>query len=339
MGLVATCVVGLAMFVASPAFADPSPSRSPSPAPAPSLSLSWRAPTACPNASDVHARIARRLDPTTSSTSIDLDIAVDVTAVGVGRTAGYRARIHLSEGTRTLSAARCTDLADAVAVIVARLVHDAQRARANQPRSIEALDNIPAFATTPNEVPHLPSAPPAVESGDITPGTHPDAWGGGVRLLALSGIGITTKVDYGGELAGYVRRHELYAEVGYARWAAQPTVVQSDIAAVDIGVSMLALRGGWVSRRMPLRAWLGLELGSMRGDGAGISDPRSGRWTAIASGFGVGWPMSAHAYLVGTFEVAASLERTRFMLLDGNEIYQPSPASARCALGLEVTWR
>jgi hypothetical protein len=104
---------------------------------------------------------------------------------------------------------------------------------------------------------------------------------------------------------------------------------------------MLGLRGGWASRRMPLRSWLGVEIGEMTGAGVALYQPRSGsaRWTAIASGLGVAWPMARHVRLVGTFELAAPIERARFALADGTEIFQPSSASARCALGLEIGWR
>jgi len=306
-----TLVIAIAVLAAAPAAAD---------------GFAWHAPAGCPTAAEVRTRIAHRLD---ADTEIG-DIVVEVARAGHGFAARIDTRaVTVAGHGRTLSAARCADLADAVAVIVARLASEARAAAA-------ATDHEP------------PPAPRDVAPTHVSRLEHrgrevaiPPTWGGGLRLLALSGIGITTKVGYGGEFAGFVSRREAFAEIGYARWADRPTfVVPMATAHVDVGVSLLALRGGWVSDHMPLRGWLGIELGSMHGIGVGLQDPQgSGRWAAVAAGFGVGWPISVHTRLVGTFEVAAPVERTRFVLASGMEIYEPAPASARCALGLEVAWR
>lgn len=293
----------------------------------------WDAPAACPDAADVQQRIERRL-----GTGVDVHgIEVSVTRGGKGFIAHIDTRaITVANDGRTLESRKCDDLADAVAVIVARLATEARQQQRRAASLDAAVLEMPAVLAreSPLEQPVRVARPVAIERNPT--------WGGGVRALALSGIGMVPGVGVGGELAGFVRRRDTFAELGYARWAETPMyLVVGAPGRVDVGLHLLAVRGGWASRQMPLRAWVGAELGTMTGSGVALRDPRvgTGRWIAVASGFGVAWPMSPHTRLVGTFEVAAAVERTRFALVSGSEIYQAAPVSARCALGLEVGWR
>jgi hypothetical protein len=284
--------------------------------------FAWTAPAACPDASDERARIEHRLAD---------GVAVDGIAVSITHEPdGFVANIAAGDAARTLKSRRCDDLADAVAVVIARLATEAHEAQPVQVASIE---------TTPTRRVNSLAAQP--EAGRF-PGYQPNEWGGGVRGLALSGIGMVPHVGVGGELAAFVRHHDLFGELGYARWGERPVYLVSGAPGhVDVGLQLATARGGWASSRMPLRAWLGVEVGSITGAGVDLHNQNTGsaRWTAIASGFGVGWPMAEHARLVGTFEVAAALERAEFTLGDGSQIFQSARASARCALGLEVGWR
>lgn len=94
----------------------------------PGGALIWRAPDGCPGAGDVRARIERRLGA--PATVADRGVAVDVVDRGEGRAPRFVARIVLGvrgadaaagEDVRVLSSARCDELADAVAVVIARL--------------------------------------------------------------------------------------------------------------------------------------------------------------------------------------------------------------------------
>ncbi|MDQ3367935.1 MAG: hypothetical protein M3680_21125, partial [Myxococcota bacterium] len=146
-------------------------------------------------------------------------------------------------------------------------------------------------------------------------------------------------VGVGGELAIYARRHDAFAEVSVARWTDDPDTL-ADAGGQAVRLDMLGLRAGWNPARMPIRAWLGAELGTLTGRRVGLTaSTRSGPWSAITSGFGVAWPMAEHVRLVGTFEVAAVLTRERVDDAQPGETYRPSGATARCALGLEIGWR
>lgn len=289
--------------------------------------FTWAAPLSCPSVENVRARIDRRL-----SEGVEIsDIAVAVTRER-GR---FVAKVAFGSSERIVSSPRCEELADAVAVIVARIATE-QAASAPMPISTQGVLGFAA--------PVEGATPPAVLVEKRSPVKVPTTgkWGLGMRLLGLSGIGMMPRVGVGGEVAGYVRRRDVYGEVGYARWRESSIyLTEGAPGGVVVGLQMLNVRGGWSSRRMPLRAWVGVEVGEMTGTGVALLGAKvgEGRWTAIASGFGVGWPIAKHVRLVGTFELAAPVQRARFLLGDGSEIYQPSSASARCALGFEVGWR
>jgi hypothetical protein len=290
----------------------------------------WVAPAPCPDALQVSARIERRL-------GMPVDGSVHGIAVAIERVpTGFVARIDtrgvtVANQIRTLISARCDELADAVAVVVARLATEAAAHERAVRSAAVAEDN------RDDELPSVVRARP-------TPTTWRDAgpWGGGLRALALSGVGTLPGVGIGGDLGAFVRRRDVFAEVGVARWASSPRyLVEGAPGGVEVRLDTLALRGGWSPQRMPIRGWLGLELGRITGRGLGLIDSQSAstRWVAGVGGFGVAWPMARLVRLVGTFEVAVPLQQTRFILSDGQQIYRPSPAAARCAFGIEVGWR
>lgn len=281
-------------------------------------SFVWDAPAGCPEGEDVRARIEQRLGAPFELVGIEVAIEArgDVLVAHVDTRA-----VTVANGVRQLESASCDELADAVAVVIARLASEQRRV-------------VRAGADVDAEVPAVAAyAPPAARASD--------RWGSGVRLLALSGVGTVPQVGFGGELGAYVRRAGLFGELALARWTDRPSdLVMGTPAGVDVALDAIAVRGGWASPQRPLRAWLGTELGVMAGQGTALEGSRRGstRWTAVTGGVNVGWPMRPWARLVGTFEAAVVLTRPRFVLAEGGEIYQPSALSARCAFGLELGW-
>ena len=271
--------------------------------------LVWRAPMACPDLGEVRARIERRLGMPLDLAvhGIEVDIAPDGD-VGARR---FVARIDLRAVTvanevRVLTSARCDELVDAVAVVIARIAAE------HRPAQVELSHR--ALAT---------GAPPA----------RPPAWGGGFRGLGVSGIGALPGVAVAGELAAYVRHRSVFAELAGVRWRA--------VERSDATLSTAALRIGWGSDRLPLRGWLAGELGSIAGYGINFDDGHVGsaRWLAAGAGFGVAWEMTPHTRLIGIVELMVPLERARFVLQHNGAGYRPEPAAARSGFGLEVGWR
>jgi hypothetical protein len=268
----------------------------------------WRAPASCPDGDEVRARVERRLGLPIDgrSESVVHGISVEISIEGAGRERRFVARIDLrgvalSNEVRVLTSERCDELADAVAVVVARHAAENRRTPA-------------ALRVAPAEI-ALPVLPPAA----------PRRWGGGIRTLGISGIGALPGVAVGGELAGYLRRRSVLVELTGTRWRRNQAV----------RLDILALRIGWRPEELPLRAWIAGELGTVEG----ITSDASGNWRGIGAGFGVAWPMSRYARLVGVIEVVAPLDRERFLLRDGAEMYRPDLVAVRSGLGLEVGWQ
>src|SRR5262249_46367101 len=86
--------------------------------------FAWQAPAACPDAGDMPARIERRLGRALDEVAVG--ISIDIAAEPTGYVARVDARaVSVENGERTLTSKRCDELADAVAVIVARLATEA----------------------------------------------------------------------------------------------------------------------------------------------------------------------------------------------------------------------
>lgn len=175
-----------------------------------------------------------------------------------------------------------------------------------------------------------------------------ERWGGGIRITGLSGIGALPGVNFGGEVAGHLRRDEYFAELALGRWKPEDRHMVEDGASAPIPLAMnvWTARGGWSSMRMPLRGWILAEVGDVSGakQMPGVvtrmvmgDTPSARRWTALGAGLGVAWPMSDQARLVGNLEFAVPLSRDPLMLDTG--VFEPDPISARYSIGLEVGWR
>lgn len=277
--------------------------------------LVWQAPGGCPDTAEVKARIERRL-------GLPLERAVHGVAVEIAvENRVFVARIDLRAITvanelRVLSSARCDELADAVAVVIARIA--AEQRAAQEVR-----------------------APEVVRVERPAPAARASPWGGGVRLQAVSGIGTLPGVGAGGELAAHVRRDAWYAELSAARWMPQSQFLHVGAPGrVDVRLDAAALRVGYQSQRLPLRGYVTGEVGSVIGEGVSLdfSDMGNARWVAVGGGFAVAWGMTPHLRLVGVLETLVPLQRARFRLQDGGVIFRPDPLSVRTGLGFEVGW-
>ena len=288
----------------------------------------WQAPAACPDAASVRERIEARLGRTLDDAD---DVAIDVEKSGKRYIAHVDlAAVTVANDVRTVSSTRCDDLADAVAVIVARAAGERHRPAKHEPvRPVEPKPTLAmrdADDTTPEIVATV--EPP-----------RPRVWSLDVRLSGVSGIGVIPQVGLGGELAVTLRHKSALAEIAETRWVTSAAQLHGGAPArVDVGLDATALRLGWRPPAMPLRAWSSVEGGSMYGTGVQLESSQlgSGRWIAAGAGFGVAWPINRWARLVGTTEIMIAIERVKFSLGDGITVYAPSAASARATCGLEI---
>ena len=176
-----------------------------------------------------------------------------------------------------------------------------------------------------------------------------ERWGGGLRLTGASGVGALPGRNFGAEVAVNVRHDDLFAELALSHWQPENDYrVMSSGTPVPLGLDVWAMRAGWSSMRMPLRAWLLAEVGEIAGakDMTGVlprmvmgDTPDGRRWTAIGAGVGVAWPLSNQIRLVGSMELAVPISDEHLLLDNGVGDYKPDALAARYAAGLEVGGR
>ena len=196
-----------------------------------------------------------------------------------------------------------------------------------------------------------PDAVPVVVVHHVRPDplATTDRWGGGLRLTGASGIGALPGRNLGAEVAVNVRHDNAFAELAMSHWQPEDDYhVMSAGTPVELGLDLWALRAGWSSMRMPLRAWLLAEVGEIAGakEMSGVlprmvmgDTPSGRRWTAVGAGVGVAWPISNQVRLVGTMELAVPVVEEHLVLDRGVGDFKPDPLAARYAVGLEVGWR
>jgi hypothetical protein len=293
-------------------------------------SFVWSAPAACPDATSLRTRIEARLERSLD----DAPVGIEVEVVYAGDR--YIAWIDLRAVTvaidmRTLKSKNCGELADAVAVVIARAASDAIVRREVAIRDDIGDSPPPPTSVAANTAKFIPDFSRAARP--------PRAWAIGARFSGVSGIGVIPKVGLGGELAVTMRFKTTLAEIAGTRWVASAAQFHDGgPAKVDVDLDTAAVRIGWRPIDVPLRAWVAAEGGSMRGNNIALPSQQleSGRWIAAGAGFGIAWQMNRYTRLVGATETMLALERVRFSLGDGIIVYAPSPMSVRTIVGLEV---
>ncbi|NVB83971.1 MAG: hypothetical protein HOV81_36685 [Kofleriaceae bacterium] len=292
--------------------------------------FAWNAPATCPDATSLRTRIEARLERSLDEAPVGIEVEV----VHAGDR--YIARIDLRAVTvandmRTLKSKNCSELADAVAVVIARAASDAIVRR-----EVAIRDDIDDPPPPPTSV----AANAAKFIPDLVRAARPPrAWAIGARFSGVSGIGIIPKVGLGGELALTMRFNTTLAEVAGTRWVMSAAQFHDGAPAkVDVDLDTAAVRVGWRPTEIPIRAWVAAEGGSMHGNNIVLPTQQleSGRWLAAGAGFGIAWQMNRYARLVGATETMLAIERVRFSLGDGMIVYAPSPMSVRTSVGLEV---
>lgn len=300
----------------------------------PVAAVTWRAPASCPDAAGLRERIERRLERSLEDVVVGVEIDVTRTAGRYLATIDLRA-VTVTNDVRTLTSKRCGELTDAVAVIVARVASEAIERRAALPSAPvpvqgAALDNEDPLEVA-SVVPALPPGSPPVRR-----------WTLGARLSGMSGIGVIPRVGLGAELAVTLRHDRRMLELAGAKWMASAAQFNAGPRSkVDVDLDVVVARYGWRPYELPLRIWMGVEVGTMRGVDLRQPDTEldSGRWLAAGGGFSVAWQMTPWARLVGTTETMFAFERVRFAFADGIVAYAPSPMSVRTTCGLEVGWQ
>ncbi len=336
--LLATGLVPTAIAVASPATV---PAFA-----APDDRLAWSAPEGCPTEDELRGRIEARLGTPLPDGFAPLDIAVVKMRGRFVATLDATA-IAGTANVRTLHSARCDELVDAVALVVARIVSD--RARSEQappapvddaaPESERAAPPAKEVAAVEDRDDPLPS--PAVRAEILAPLSPPTTWGASMRMSLLSGVGGLPLANAGAELAVQVHARGRFVEVSGSKWLAQSTGPQDGEAVVEVGLLAVNARAGTALGALPFRVWVMGEVGRLEGTGMRVTEARSGsaRHIAVGAGGAVTYPVNRHARLTGGLELVVPIERPKFTLESGAELYQPGVAGVRGAVGIEIGWR
>lgn len=281
-----------------------------SPAVALAADVSWTAPSSCPDAATLRGAIEARLGAALDSVELTADISVDVEAEQ------YVARVVITDGVedaRTIASADCSELTDAVALVIARV----------------ALS--------------LPRAAPAVVVSEPVPvpAVATPAWNGGAHVTGLFGTGTSPGIQIAGEVGGWLAWHSLSVALAASQWTSGTATLDRTMAGVDIDVRAVSLRVGWRPDRIPLRAWLVGRWGQIRGEAFGLDDGRGGaaRWTAVGAGAGWSFPIARHVRALAASEVELLLDRATFSLDRGTELYRTPPMALHGSITIEVGWR
>jgi hypothetical protein len=341
-------VVVCALLLAAPPVAGAQPADV-------SAVVRWQAPAGCPDEASVRARVDARL-----AKPLGEGDAIDATVTVVRARRMLRAQVSVwtpaADVERSLVAGRCDELADAVAVVLARAVAEA---RALAPPAAET-----AMASTDGGVrrcdPFSPfddctvrperGAKPRVEGRISRPDddrprrrrgerARPD---GGVRPSIVSGAGIAPHVGYGFEMSAWFVWGAGAVEVSGTRWLERlAELPASQRFGAAIGLDALAARACWNPERYGPRVCFLGEVGSMSGRGVGLFDAKVGEATYSAAGIGLSLRarLRSHVALVGGFDMLRAIDRPRFVLDRGTVLFQPDPLAGRVNLGVEIGWR
>jgi hypothetical protein len=309
----------------------------------------WTAPPDCPDREVVATRIAQRLGRPLADEAVAVDARVTTTD------RGHEARVELNIGghheVRTLLAASCLPLAEAVALLVVAAIDAGARDRAATTPPTGS-DPAPGPAPTP-----APTAHP--EDGELTPVPtnmanepapleHVDP--GRPRRR---GPGMFVRLEGGPELGAVVRVSGAFGLGVGVLWrrfrlqfmgiAVVPRTVERALADLRAGLFAGAvtgcLRTGRGRFEVPLCA--GVEVGGMRGEarrlpsGRGVVVP----WTAAVLGVGLAVRVHPRVSVWSTLSAVIAVVRPRFELRGSGPpipLLTPSPLSGRLLVGIEV---
>ncbi|HEY1818127.1 MAG TPA: hypothetical protein VGG74_37550 [Kofleriaceae bacterium] len=283
----------------------------------------WQAPAGCPDEAEVARHVAARLGPdVTAGAPIEVAVRTDA--------GGFVARIG---GARTLRSASCAELADATALVVARLVLE------EPAPAIAPVATVVAVAPSVPEPP--PPTPPALHDvvaqapSPMAPTRHD--FGLGARFSEVTGTGVQPGVAFGGELAVPLFWHQLFVEPAAELWGHASS--DRTMPGVNTSLQVATLRVGWRSTDWPVRAWMVGDVGRLSGEGVDVVEPHEAApaWAGIGAGAAFAWTVG-HLAFVASGEAIAAIARPQFALTSGEVLFQPGAVALRLAVGIEVGW-
>jgi hypothetical protein len=135
----------------------------------------------------------------------------------------------------------------------------------------------------------------------------------------------------------------LRAELAASLWPAHDATLDarpSAGGAVDLYAGSAAACWALLATRVELGPCLGLEIGRLRAQGFGVTDPSQGSalWSAARLGGAFAYrPSEALPLFLGLrLDLAVPFSRPGFVLSNVGTVHRPAPAAGRALAGLEV---
>lgn len=272
----------------------------------PASSVTWRAPAECGDGAELRRRIGAYLDHAIAPGPF---ADVDVARADDGT---YRATLAIHTGgataAREVAGKDCVQVIDAVALVLGMAAQ------------------APAANATSDDDDALARPAPAPVGRTLA-----------LRVRGATDLGTIPGGGLGAD-AGLALSRGRLAVIASARWFAPRFAAVRDTPGSGVDVSM---RGGAAEACLHVTgAWAcaGGELASIHGD-PHVIDPRASRstWAAITAGIAADVALGARARVVLELGGYFATQRPRYILDDGEEIYQPSLVGARAYAGIEAT--
>ncbi len=320
------------------------------------IHLDYSAPVGCPSEQEfearVHARTHRVQFAPNEKEARVFDVRLEKGSPATGRVTVRRAQS--AEGTRNVRADTCSDVADALALVVALAV---------DPTALSAPPPAPAPAVEPPPVvdvaPHAPTPPqpPATEPPSTSPpppvATPPDAQPPSLRarrreaylgtdLAVATGTAPTTLVGaspYVGWTSSAASTVAPAARIGF---------VHATTGAVDVpgGAAVFAWSVGrldgcaalWPASAARLSTCVHVEGGLLEATGVHVPAPRaeSRAWLGIGPLLRGEWSFASPLFVEAEVAAMAHIIADRFLFLPDTTAYQVPRAGVFASIGLGV---
>lgn len=305
------------------------------------VELRWSAPPDCPPTESVRSMLDAHLRPVDPRQRVEA--TVDVVRVEDGYVAELAMTLGERRSARTLRAARCPALAEAVALVVAVTV-EASRA------SDDAMAEPPVVPIVPELPPPVVTPPPQeATSVMVVPAAEPRApmprrapsIGMHARLFGAVEWGPLPRTSGAPGLAVGMRGRGFRAELSAGGLLPRTTTLEGDdrvrarLSAWSVGA-----RGCGVParRRLEFPLCVAVEGGALEGAGRGatVNPTRTRRpWFALAAGPGLAFAPLPRLALLVAVDAVVPLWRAQF-LIGGREIHRPRPVGVRGVVGFEL---
>lgn len=326
------------------------------------ISISWAAPESCPNEEAIVARVESLLGGVPAAGDRRLR------AVGTVETIarGFRMELVLSSGqsgsTRVLQAVSCEALADAGALVIA-LAFDPEAVTAQEIKRAEAAASATSTPLPSEPDPHadhdhaapvstvklvpipVPIFVPPVTPPSSTQSVSRPTFGGFVSFTGDVG---STPAITPGVIAGLSLGLGAYRiEPAFQAWpSSRKTLVDRPDVGVQISLLTFALSGcrrvlPWsdATSMTAMFGCVGFEVGEMKGQGFGVSNPAQGGalWAAPKLDARVELSLLSWLSLNIHVGIAIPVDRKRFVLdlTSGRAaVHEPAQISGRAGAGL-----